>query len=71
MVHRRPHLHEHAGGRGQESLRHQQASLGACGQRPVKGMGGEEYTSALPFNLRNGDGIWGRTGKCGASGNGK
>lgn len=36
-----------------------------------EGEGWEEYTSALPFNLRNREGIWGRTGKCGASDNGK
>lgn len=39
VVHRRPHLHENASGRGQESLQHQQASLGACGQRSVKERG--------------------------------
>lgn len=49
VVHRRPHLHEHAGGRGQESLRHQQASLGACGQRPVKGGGGRNTPLLFPL----------------------
>lgn len=49
MVHRWPHLHEHASSRGQESLQHQQASLGACGQRPAKEMGGRNTPLLSPL----------------------